>query len=211
MVSASKQHKKGRQPFDALGFLEIQGAARGIQALDAGCKTASINVLKANVACPDKYTILFTGSAEDVAAAYSAAAAAIGAGYYDGCQIGRVHPDLAHGLMGIFGHTGCERNAGWESAPKGESDTPKGSDAVGVLETLSIASGIKTADCALKAGYVVLKELHLGYALGGRSYWLITGDTAAVQAAMEAAADCGKELGRLGSYSLILQPGTQVS
>lgn len=185
----------GQLTKEAVGFLELKGAAHGMIALDAVCKAAPVHVLKTQVVCPSKFTILFTGQVAAVIVAHDVAVAKVGAGLYDSCVIGRIHPDLARGLSDVFPKVDAHGN-GIEAKEA----------ALGILETLSMASGIKAADVALKAGAVQLKELRLGYALGGRSYLVVSGEVGAVEAALRAATILVMELGLLGSWRLIPRP-----
>lgn len=52
------------------------------------------------------------------------------------------------------------------------------------METFSLASSISTADTAVKAANLELIEVRLGRGLGGKSFLMITGEVAAVEAAM---------------------------
>mgnify|MGYP001040004429 FL=1 len=185
----------GQLADQAVGFLELKGAAHGMVALDAVCKAAPVDVLEAQVVCPGKFTILFTGLLASVTTAHGAAVARVGPGLYDSCVIGRIHPALARGLSGIFPGLDARKTS-----------TEAKEEALGVLETLSMASGIEAADVALKAGSVKLRELRLGYALGGRSYLVISGEIGSVGAALDAATKLVTELGLLGSHCLIPRP-----
>ncbi len=177
----------GLQP--AIGFLELKGAVHGMTALDVVNKAAVVHILQTQVVCPGKFTVLFTGKMAAVSTAHAAALARVGSGLYDSCLIGRIHPDLGRGLYGMFAEL-----------PKGEME------ALGILETLSMAAGIKAADAALKAGAVELRELRLGYALGGRSYFAMSGATSAVEASLAAALEVAVERGSLGSHCIIPRP-----
>ena len=59
--------------------------------------------------------------------------------------------------------------------------------ALGVLESFSAAAVIVAADTAAKTSDVSLLELRIARGMAGKSYMLLTGDVAAVSAAIEAA------------------------
>ena len=67
--------------------------------------------------------------------------------------------------------------------------------ALGVVEGFSVASVIKAADFAVKAANVQLMNIHLAMAIGGKAFMTMTGDVAAVNSAVEAAA---AEIGKTG-------------
>ena len=46
---------------EAIGFLELNSIARGIEAADRILKTADTRLLYAKAGCPGKYTVLFPG------------------------------------------------------------------------------------------------------------------------------------------------------
>ena len=59
--------------------------------------------------------------------------------------------------------------------------------AVGVLEAFSLCAAVLAADAAVKAADVSLMEVRLGRGLGGKSFIILTGEVAAVRAAVDAA------------------------
>ncbi|MGB9826680.1 MAG: BMC domain-containing protein, partial [Desulfofundulus sp.] len=58
--------------------------------------------------------------------------------------------------------------------------------ALGIIETFTVASLIIAADASAKAAEVQLIEIRLAAGLGGKSYVTMTGDVAAVKSAVEA-------------------------
>jgi microcompartment protein CcmL/EutN len=59
--------------------------------------------------------------------------------------------------------------------------------AIGVMETLSVASTIAGADAAAKAARIRLLEIGPGRGIGGKAFFTMTGEVAAVEAAADAA------------------------
>jgi len=182
----------------AIGLLELKGAAPGLVAVDVAVKTASIEILQAKVECPGKYVVIMAGEIAAVEAGMAAAKAAVGSGLYDFSVLGRIHPALYWGLHDQF-HQG-------ERASDGSIDGDGA--ALGIVETITIATGLLAADKALKTAAVCLRELRLAYALGGRSYFIFSGATGAVQAALASAVEVATERGSLGSECVILKPTT---
>lgn len=180
----------------AIGFLELKGAACGVTAVDVAIKAAPIEILQAKVACPGKFVVLLAGEMAAVETAVSVAETAVGSGLYDFCVLGRVHPALYHGLYDRFPYP--QRGEGEQ---RGESN-----EAIGILETLSIAAGLASADQGLKTAAVTLRELRLGFALGGRSYFVFSGAISDVEAALSSAVEVATLRGSLGSQCLIPRP-----
>ena len=56
-------------------------------------------------------------------------------------------------------------------------------EAVGVVETFSVATCIEAADFAVKAAGVTLIRLHMAYGIGGKCYFVMSGDVADVETA----------------------------
>ena len=78
--------------------------------------------------------------------------------------------------------------------------------AVGVMETYSLCAAIHAADAAAKAADIRLLEVRLGRGLGGKSFVLLTGEVAAVTAAVEAAEALEETQGLMGKSVVIPAP-----
>ena len=74
-------------------------------------------------------------------------------------------------------------------------------EALGIVESFSVASLIEGADAAVKAANVQLIEIRLAMALGGKAFVTMTGDVAAVQSAVEARRADGGAEGHAGEQS----------
>src|SRR5438034_740142 len=79
-------------------------------------------------------------------------------------------------------------------------------DALGIVESFSVASLIEGADAAVKAANVELIEIRLAMALGGKAFVTLTGNVAAVEAAVSAAADIVGRKGMLVNKVVIPSP-----
>lgn len=153
----------------ALGLLEFDSMAVGIEAGDAMAKRAPIDVLRAGTVHPGRYLILVAGAVADVEEAMDAGRA-VGAGsLLDAVFLPNVHPDVSAAIAG------ARRQARAE--------------ALGVIETPTVAAIIDAADAGLKGASVRLLELRLADGLGGKGYLLFDGPIAEVQAAVEIGGD----------------------
>ena len=79
-------------------------------------------------------------------------------------------------------------------------------NAMGIVESFSVASLIEGADAAVKAANVELIEIRRAMALGGKAFVTLTGDVAAVQAAVDAAAQIVGQKGMLVNKVVIPSP-----
>ncbi len=162
----------------ALALLELESIAAGIEAGDAMAKRAPIDVLRAGTVHPGKYLVLVGGSVGDVEEALDAGREAGGACVIDVLFLPNVHPDVV-------------------AAIRGRRDAP-GGEALGIVETRTVASVIEAADAGLKGTHVRLLELRLADDLGGKGYLLFDGSVSDVEAAVEIAT------GRLGPVAAVL-------
>ncbi|MDR1629056.1 MAG: BMC domain-containing protein [Oscillospiraceae bacterium] len=151
---------------NAIGFLELNSIAKGIETADIILKTAEVRLVFAQASCPGKYQIFFTGEVAAVQAAMDAGRQTGGTYVVDGCVIPRLHPQVIRAIHG--------------AAPLSENG------AVGVMEFFSITASVYAADAAVKAAEVELLTIRLGTGIGGKSFVVLTGTVAAVKAAVDA-------------------------
>jgi microcompartment protein CcmL/EutN len=149
----------------ALALLELDSIAAGIAAGDAMAKRASIEVLRAGTVHPGKYLVLVGGSVGDVEEALEAGREVGASAVLDVVFLPNVHPELVAALGG------ARREAGGE--------------ALGVIETATVAAIVEAADAGLKGARVRLVELRLADDLGGKGYLLFDGPVSEVEAAVE--------------------------
>ena len=125
----------------------------------------------------------------DVAAVHSAvnnAETQLDFAVIDTFVIPNVHKDI---FPALSGHSGVENL-----------------EALGIIESFSVASLIEGADAAVKAATVKIIEIRLAMALGGKAFCTITGDVAAVQSAVDSGANVISEKGLLVNKVVIPQP-----
>jgi len=154
---------------NAIGLIEVSSIAAGIQAADAMLKAAAVELVLSRSICSGKYMVLVRGVVADVDAAVLAGGAA-GRGFLiDAFVIPDVHEAV---FPALYGSNPVDRL-----------------DALGILESFSVASLIEAADAAVKAAAVRLIEIRLAMALGGKAFVTLTGPVASVQAAVDAGAE----------------------
>ncbi|MFZ2487838.1 MAG: BMC domain-containing protein [Anaerolineae bacterium] len=161
----------------ALALIEFDSIAVGIVAGDAMVKTAPVARIIAGTVHPGKYLVLVTGAVEPVQAAHAAGLAAGSAAVVDALCLPQVHPAVAAGLAAVR--------------------QPQPLDALGILETTTVAAAIQAADVALKGAHVTLLELRLADGLGGKGVAFFAGAISDVQAAVEIGSDVLLDSGHL--------------
>ena len=170
----------------ALGLIEYRTVSSGITACDVMVKTADVELIQAETVCPGKYYALIQGELSAVKSAVEAACKAIPDKLIDKFILGNPHETI---FKAIWGTTVVENPM-----------------ALGILETYSIAGCIVAADTAAKTSDVTLVELRLARGMCGKSYMILTGEVAAVEAAIEKAKDGAGEEGMFLDSSVIAGP-----
>ncbi len=151
----------------AIGMVELNSIARGIETCDYMVKAAQVDILRSSTVCPGKYLVLISGETGDVKASMEEGKKRGGECVVDSLMLPNVHPQLIPAISMTN-----------QIPDKG---------AVGVLEFYSVASAIVAADIAAKAANVTLIEVRIGYAIGGKGFVTMTGDVGAVREAVAAA------------------------
>jgi microcompartment protein CcmL/EutN len=153
---------------NAIGLIELSSVAAGYLAADAMLKAADVELLLNRTICSGKYLVLVGGDVAAAQASVEAGVAAGGPAVVDSCLISNVDPAV---FPAISGHVVVQAFA-----------------ALGIIESFSVAALIEGADTAVKTAHVQLLEIRLAMALGGKAFVRMTGDVAAVEAAVEAGA-----------------------
>lgn len=171
---------------NSIGLIELGSIASGIQASDIMLKTSEVELMISRTICSGKYMTLIAGDVAAVTSAVENAVNTIGFGVIDHFVIPNVHHTI---FPAIVGHNNIQML-----------------ESLGIVESYSVASLIEAADAAVKASKVQLVELRLAMALGGKAFFSITGDVAAVTSAVEAGARIVSEKGLLVNKVVIANP-----
>jgi microcompartment protein CcmL/EutN len=91
-----------------------------------------------------------------------------------------------------------------------ETNYGKSVAAMLIIETFSVASAIKAADCAVKEADLDIIRVHVAMAVGGKGIVVMTGDIAPLEAAVHPAVESVKADGMLAGYVLIKNPHEDV-
>ncbi len=162
---------------NAIGLIELSSIAAGMQSADMMLKTSSIELILSRTICSGKYMVLIGGDVASVQAAIAVVDEDLEEAIIDTFVIPSVHPDIFPALNG--------------------TNAPPELEALGILESFSVASLIEGADEACKSADVQLIEIRLAMALGGKAFCTLTGEVAAVTSAIESGAQKIGEKGML--------------
>src|SRR5512138_3450987 len=171
---------------NSIGLIELGSIAAGFEVADSMLKAADVQLLLSRSICSGKYIVMVRG---DVAAVTAAVASGSQAGSFSVIDT-FVIPNVHESVFPAIG-----------AAAKVEQ-----LEALGILESFSVASLIEGADAAVKAANIRLIELRLAMALGGKAFVTLTGSVAAVQSAIEAGARSISQKGLLVNKVVIPSP-----
>jgi len=149
----------------AILLLEFDSIARGIRAGDAIAKRAPLETLHTGTVQPGKYLVLAGGEVAGVEEARLAGLLVAGDSLLDEIFLPDVHPDVVAAIVG-------ERRQ-------------EPGEALGVVETRTVAAVLRAADAGVKGANVALLEVLLADGLGGKGYLLFGGTVSEVEAAVE--------------------------
>lgn len=170
----------------ALGLIEYKSVARGIYSCDAMVKKAPVRILETHPVCPGKYITIICGEVADVEESMKA-------GIETGKDLVVAHLFLPHihrsVIPAVAGTTKIEEFG-----------------AIGVIESFSVATCVEAADIAAKATPIQLVEVRLANGLGGKAYFVMTGELADVEDSLETAKEYVKKEGMLTASELIPAP-----
>ncbi len=174
----------------AIGMVEYKTVSSGVTAADAMVKTAEVDIIEAQTVCPGKYIAVITGGLSAVQAAVETAKVNYGTHLINSFVLGNLHESIFPAIYGAADVAGVA--------------------ALGILETYDASSIIVAADAAAKTAIVTLVELRIARGMCGKSYLMLTGEVAAVEAAIGTAK---REAGAGGMYldsSVIAHPDEKI-
>ena len=170
----------------AIGMVEFNSIARGIFVADQMVKISDVEIATAAPTCPGKYIAIVYGDVAAVEASVKIGERMAEEFFVDSLLIPNVDAGVFPAITG--------------------ATMPQRIQAVGIIESFSLATMIVCADAVLKTAEVEAIELRLGNGLGGKSYFTFTGDVAAVKAGNDAGVAIAQEHGLLVNAEVIPSP-----
>ncbi len=153
----------------AIALLEFDSISAGIVAGDAMVKTSPIGAIYAGTVHPGNYLVFVTGDTASVEIALATGTDVGGARLTDSVFLADIHPEVTAAIVGGSDVAGLR------------------DEALGIVETSTVAAVIDAADAGVKAADVKVSSVRLADGLGGKGYVLFSGVVAEVEAAVEAA------------------------
>ena len=174
----------------AIGMVEYKTVSAGVVAADAMVKTSDISIIEAQTVCPGKYIVIITGDLSAVDAAVNSARVQHEEHLISSLILGNPHESI---FPAIYGAAQIEEVS-----------------ALGILESDYAATMIVAADEAAKTALVDLIELRLARGMCGKSYMFLSGEIAAVEAAIARAKNTVAKEGMYLDSSVIAHPDEQI-
>lgn len=150
----------------ALALIEFDSIAIGIECGDAMVKRAPVGLIRSGTVQPGKYLVLVAGDVASVDEALAAGRSLGGDAIVDTVFLPDIHPDVV-------------------AAMQGDRTFAEG-EALGVIETRTVAGIIDAADAAVKGAAVTAAQIDMADGLGGKGYALFGGVLSEVEAAVAA-------------------------
>jgi len=176
---------------EAIGLVELNSVAQGFLVCDSMAKKAPIETLEASPICPGKFIVLIAGKVDPVKESLAIGLEIGGKNVIDHLFLPGIHSQVIPAFS--------------------SSNSVKVLNALGIIETLSVASTIVAADSAAKATDITLIEARLAKGLGGKAYVTLTGTIADVEASVEAGKNHASKLGFLVNTTVIPAPHHSLS
>ena len=170
----------------AIGIIECKTISKGYQLSDAILDLVSVEIIMAQPICPGKFVLILAGGVAEIENAVSFAKQEFGPFVIDSTVLGRIEEEVYLSLIG--------------------ATEPQQRDAIGMVETFSIAAVIQAADTAVKTSGVEIVELRIARGMGGKCYVLFTGSVSNVEDAVKNSSVQAAEEGMLVDTAVIASP-----
>lgn len=164
-------------------MLETNSVAKGVECADEMIKAAEVEILMARSSCPGRYMVMIAGDVGAVQNSVDVGKERADEFLVDTFVIPNAHP-------AVFPALSC-------------STQITTIEAVGIIETYTVASCITAADAAAKAADVELIEIRCATGLAGKSFVTMTGDVGSVKAAVDAGVEALQDEGMIQAHVVI--------
>lgn len=170
----------------AIGFVEVKSIPVGIQTADEMLKAGNIEILLSTPICPGKYVIIVSGQVGPIKAAMAKAEMVAGVYLIENYHIDNINEKVLPAISGVTEVSNLK--------------------AIGTVETISALTSVIAADVAVKAAKVDIVDIRIARGLGGKGFFMITGEVSSVKQAIQAVANRMGEEGVITSTSVIASP-----
>ncbi len=170
----------------AISVIELSSIARGVFVSDAMVKKAPVDIIVSKTISSGKYIILISGDIASVEEAKNIGVQMADECLVDSLFIPHLHPQILPALKKVYPNVTLS--------------------SIAIVETTSVASAILSLDFSLKTADVSVKDLVLGRGIGGKGYFILTGELSEIEAAVSAAREILEEKKKLLQIEIIPSP-----
>jgi len=146
----------------SIGALEFRSISKGIYVSDAIIKKANVEIIYYKTICPGKFLVIVTGDEGEVDEAITYGETINDSSIVDSFRLHAVTPAIV-------------------DAFKSKYAKQDRIDAIGLIETFKVCTGIQALDLVLKAGDVRLLKIFLAFAIGGKLVFIVTGAVSSIE------------------------------
>ena len=146
----------------SIGALEFISISRGMYVADAIVKKAEVEIIYFKTICPGKFLIIVSGDEGEVDTAIDFGVSIAGKTLFDSFKVHAVSPAIIEGLRAKY-------------------EPYEQLDAVGIVETKKVCTGIRALDIVLKAADVSLIRIYMAFAIGGKLVFAVTGSVSSIE------------------------------
>ncbi len=172
--------------YHAIGLVEFNSIAKGIETTDIMLKSANVELLTAKTTCPGKYIVMVGGDVDSVRQSVTNGEHEGGHMVVDRLILPNIHPAILPAISGV--------------------SPTEHRQSIGIVETFSIATCVYAADAAIKAANIELLSIHIAHGIGGKCYFIVNGHVSDVNTAVTIASQHAKENGLLVHGNVIFNP-----
>jgi len=173
-----------------VAVVEFKSIAKGMFVTDAMLKSAQVSLVLATTLCPGKYLTIVAGGTSAVEKAVDTADRLGGRDVFSSFVISAINSEIIDAISGKI---------------EGQLN-----DSIGIIESLHMANIMNAADISLDSAEVRIVEFRLGKGCGVNSFYIITGELAAVEEATKNAVLFLSENGSLIAFRVIANPDSDL-
>lgn len=175
---------------DAIGIIELNSIAKGYEVADKVLKASIVELEFCKTTCPGKFLIIVSGDVAAVEKSIETSEEISGKNQIASFIISNPHEDIIKNIN--------KRVINKENI-----------NSIGIVEHSSMAKSIMVLDKALKFANVQLVRLVPGNLIGGKSYFIISGELSSVRESVDySLKELGKE--KLINFSIISAPTAEL-
>lgn len=146
----------------SIGALEFISISRGIYVADAIVKKADVEIIFFKAICPGKFLVIVSGDEGEVDTAIDYGASIAGKPLVGSFKVHAVSPEIIEGIRARY-------------------EPRERLDAVGIVETRKVCTGIKVLDIVLKEADVHILRIYLAFTIGGKFVFAVTGSVSSIE------------------------------